>query len=91
MSRICLSILKDDSNEVESFYELDTDWISDFNEGFKTLDIPNKEQIYQTELISFLAKSMIDEFIQSEEDKQFKVNTIPLEAILTELLFNTTK
>jgi hypothetical protein len=89
MSRICLSILKDDSNEVESFYELDTDWISDFNEGFKTLDIPNKEQIYQTELISFLAKSMIDEFIQSEEDKQFKVNTMPLEAILTELLFNT--
>ncbi len=89
MSKLILATLKDENNEIENFYELDTDWINDFNEGFKKLDVPNKEKIYQAELVSFLAKSIIDEFIQSDDDKQFKANTLPLEAILSELLFKT--
>ncbi len=88
MSKLCLTLLSDDEKFIESFYEIDTNWISEFNELFEKNDIPNKKEIYETELISLLAKSIIDEFVETSEDQQFKVNTLPLENILFKLLFN---
>lgn len=88
MSRLCLTLLKDASNEIESLYEIDTDWINQFNESFEKSDIPNKKEIYETELISMLAKSVVDEFVESKDDEHFKVSTQPLEVILSQLLFN---
>ena len=85
MNKLVLAILKDDDT-IENYHEIDTDWISAFNDSFEKTDIPSKEKVYNLELLNMLSKSILDDFVQTPNGEHFKADTSPLQSILQQLL-----
>lgn len=82
--KLVLAILGDD-NKIEKFKEIDMEWVKSFNDTFEKNDIPYKETVYKSEFIELCSANLLDSFVQTQNDEQFKVDSTPLKEILQEL------
>jgi len=87
MSKLVLALLNDEGTALENYHELNMDWVNQFNDEFKkqSENIPDKEKIYQEELVDMTSIAILNNFVTTSNDEEFRVDKTPLKNILYKL------
>ncbi len=84
MAKLVLALLTDE-NQLQSYHELNMEWVDTFNKEFESQEVPFKEEIYKEELVDMTSHAILNQMVYTEDDEQFKVNREPLKEIIRKL------